>query len=161
MSPVGDIVACGLELRPHEREVLVAGVPVELTSREFEILARLAEHPGWVFSADQLAEDSDAREYSAESVSVHMSRLRHKLSATGAPDAVETVRGFGYRLRAGDADETAAEVAGGVDRSLRDALWQLSEAVHEVEHAGGPAQRLSATDSLERSRREIYAILAK
>ena len=139
----------------------MGGVPVELTSREFEILARLAEHPGWVFSADQLAEDSDAREYSSESVSVHMSRLRHKLSATGAPDAVETVRGFGYRLRAGDADDAGVEPASGVDRSLRDALWQLSEAVHEVEHAGGPTQRLAASDSLERARREIYAILAK
>jgi len=118
MSPSGDTVVCGLELRPREREVLVAGVPVELTSREFEILATLAEHPGWVFSADQLAEDADA-------------------------------------------EGGGAEVAGGVDRSLRDALWQLSEAVHEVEHAGAQAQRLAAADSLERARREIYAILAK
>jgi len=155
------MVVCGLELRPHECELLVRGAPVELTSREFQILAALAEHPGWVFSAEQLADDAADHDYSPESVSVHVSRLRHKLSAAGAPDALETVRGFGYRLRAGDADGVADETVGAVDRSMRDALWRLSEAVHEVEYAGGSDQQLAAIDALERARREIYAILAK
>lgn len=162
MSPSGDVAACGLEVRPHEHLLLVRGRPVALTSREFEILTRLAEHPGWVFSANQLSGDSEDRDYSPESVSVHVSRLRHKLAVAGAADVVETVRGFGYRLRSVAADgDRVPQLSSGVGRTLRDALWQLHEAVLEVEHAGSDEQQSSAADALERARRAIYEILAK
>ncbi len=142
--------------------MLVHGSQVELTYREFEILNRLAEHPGWVFSADQLSSVSEQGDYSPESVSVHVSRLRHKLAVAGAPDVVETVRGFGYRLRSAlaDADDPFPH-NDGAGRSLRDALWQLSEAVLEVDHAGRGEQVSAAVDALEHARRTIYAILAK
>jgi len=65
-------------------------------------------------------------------VSVLVSRIRQKLTTSGAPDLVETVRGFGYRLHApeGPCEEPAAAVA--ANRELRDTMWQLQEAVIEV-----------------------------
>jgi len=157
-----DIISIGdIEIRPHEHAVLVAGSEVTLTPREFEIVMMLAEHPGWVFSASQLADDSGRSEYSPESVSVLVSRLRQKLASAGLVDAVETVRGFGYRLHApAGSDVESAEGAGG-RRELRDALWQLQEAVIEVEHAGSPEQRDAVRGILDASRRAIHASLAE
>ena len=115
-----------------------------------------------MFSADQLSSESEQGDYSPESVSVHVSRLRHKLTVAGAPDAAQTVRGFGYRLRSAATESERDLVSSdGVGRSLRDALWQLSEAVLEVDHAGTGGQLSAATDALEQARRTIYAILAK
>jgi len=150
-----------LEIRPREHVVLYAGEEVPLTSREFEIVLALAEHPGWVFSASQLAGDSGESEYSPESVSVLVSRLRQKLATVGSTDVVETVRGFGYRLHApsGSAEENAA--AAGARRELRDALWQLQEAVIEVEHSGSPEQQTIVCEILGSSRRAIHASLAE
>jgi DNA-binding winged helix-turn-helix (wHTH) protein len=161
MSPSGDIGVCGLVVRPHEHVLLVQGREVELTSREFEIVMRLAEHPGWVLSAEQLCDEAEDADYSPESVSVHVSRLRHKLAAAGADGAVETVRGFGYRLRHLDAD--GAEVGAMLEnarRTLRDCAWQLHEAALEVEHAGSEDQLAAAADALEGARHAIYRLLA-
>lgn len=91
----------GIDVYPRERRVLVGEHEVELTAREFDIMMRLASHPGWVFSAERLADSAEAAaEFSRESVSVHVSHLRHKLAAAGAGDVVRTVRGIGYRLEA-------------------------------------------------------------
>ena len=100
---IGEVEVC-----PHEHSVLVRGHDVALTSREFDIVMALAEHPGWVFSADQLAGDPDQGDYSPESVSVLVSRARHKLTSAGAPDLIETVRGLGYRLRPLEPTEESA-----------------------------------------------------
>lgn len=164
MSPSGDISVCGLVVRPREHVLLVQGHEIELTCREFEIITRLAEHPGWVFSATQLCDESDEADYSPESVSVHVSRLRHKLSVAGAEDVVETVRGSGYRLR-----RTVAEIEGGdgihaLDssrRRLRDASWQLHEAALEAEHAGSDEQLEAVAETLDEARHSIYRILAE
>jgi len=142
---------------------MVRGQEVVLTSREFEILACLAEHPGWVFSADQLSCDAELGGYSPESVSVHISRLRHKLLDAGVPDVVETVRGFGYRLRPGETgpgDGEVSELAEGC-QSLRDAAWQLQQATFEVEHSGSPEQRDEAAKALDDARRTLFSILAR
>ncbi|MHB0978912.1 MAG: winged helix-turn-helix domain-containing protein [Thermoleophilia bacterium] len=93
---VGDLV---LDLRG--RDVLVGGRSVTLTRIEFDILAYLATHPGWVSSADQLMEDvwgyrslGDAR-----TVAVHMGNLRRKLGESkDEPRFIQTVRGAGYKL---------------------------------------------------------------
>ncbi len=93
---VGDLV---VDLRG--RDVLIAGRSVTLTRIEFDILAYLAAHPGWVSSADQLMEDvwgyrslGDAR-----TVAVHMGNLRRKLGESkDEPRFIQTVRGAGYKL---------------------------------------------------------------
>lgn len=160
MATLGDITACGLLIRPHEHAVVANGRDVDLTPREFEIIFRLAEHPGWVMSPEQLASQDEAAEYSPESVSVLVSRVRSKLGLAGASDVVETVRGLGYRLRL---PRDGWEPLNGADTggSLREASWYLQEAVFEVEHAGTEQQRKTAADALESARRAIYAALAE
>lgn len=159
MRDAESIVIGDLELRPHERSVIAAGAAVPLTCGELEILTALAEHPGWVLSADDLTSDPDEHEHSPESVSVLVSRLRQKLATAGAPDVIETVRGFGYRLHA-SGDTSAAGLEAG-DRTLRDAAWQLLEAVFEIERSGTVEQRAAAAHELERTRRAIYGRLAE
>lgn len=150
-----------IEIRPHEHVVRAHGQEVPLTSREFDIVMMLAEHPGWVFSASQLAGESGDSDYSPESVSVLVSRLRQKLALAGATDVVETVRGIGYRLHPSAAPCGEPSAAATVRRELRDASWQLHEAVIEVEHQGSLEQQLEATDTLVRARHAIYASLAE
>jgi len=162
VSASGDVSVCGLTVRPREHVLLVQGREIDLTSREFEIISRLAEHPGWVLSADQLCDESEEADYSPESVSVHVSRLRHKLSVAGAEDVVETVRGAGYRLRRTETEgEDPMHVLPGSRRRLRDASWQLHEAALEAEHAGSEEQLESVADALEDARHAIYRILAE
>ena len=161
MQISGDILAGELEVRPHEHIVLVNGQEVPLSSREFEILLMLAQHPGWVFSANQLSGDPEDGEYSPESVSVLVSRLRHKLAEAGASEVIETVRGFGYRLSSSKTPGEGIPETHGVNRELRDAAWQLQEAVFEVEHSGTPEQQQEAVDVLEQARRDLFSSLAE
>lgn len=161
MSVQGDAVIGALEVRPHARLALVDGHVVPLTQREFDIVMTLAEHPGWVYSANQLAGDLEQGEHSPESVSVLVSRLRRRFAAVGLPDAIETVRGSGYRLSA--AAETRGETSGTAvfSRELRDASWRLQEAVIEVEHSGTREQQADAAETLEKARHDIFAALAE
>ncbi len=161
MSQSGEITACGLTIRPREHVVVVNGAHLDLTPREFEILACLAEHPGWVVSAEQLSSAGGEDEYSAESVSVLVSRLRHKFARAGARDVIETVRGYGYRLHVAQDDVGGEEIGDATNRSLHAAAWRLQEAVLEADHSGDQAQREAAIDALEAARRAIYAALAK
>jgi DNA-binding winged helix-turn-helix (wHTH) protein len=160
VPPTDELQVHGLVIRPRERTVLAQGGPVELTSREFEILLRLSEHPGWVLSPGQLSDGFDEGDFSPESVSVHLSRLRHKLESVGATDVVQTVRGFGYRVRPADDADQVYETEGD-GRSLRDASWDLEEAVLQSEHAGTTAQRAAVVEVLKRARCEIYRVLAE
>ena len=76
---------------------------IDLTPREFELLACLMRHTGKVLSREQLLRDAWGWEYLVETktVDTHVKRLRDKLEAAGVdPTLVETVRGYGYRFRA-------------------------------------------------------------
>ena len=73
------------------------GTEVELTAREFALLAMLAEQPGRVFTRAQILDRIWASEfYDEHVVEVHMGNLRHKLGEDPAR-YVQTVRGVGYR----------------------------------------------------------------
>jgi DNA-binding response OmpR family regulator len=93
---VGDI-----EIDLDERRVRCAGRPVDLTAREFALLAHLARHPGKVFSRAELLDQvwgmtHDAYEHT---VSSHINRVRSKLEDNPAkPQYLVTVWGIGYRL---------------------------------------------------------------
>jgi DNA-binding response OmpR family regulator len=80
------------------REVSVAGSPVDLTGKEFDLLAFLMENPGTVLSRELLLDRVWGMEYPGETrtVDVHVGQLRKKL---GRPSLIETVRGAGYKLR--------------------------------------------------------------
>jgi two-component system OmpR family response regulator len=83
----------------EQRRVLVAEQPIDLTTREFNLLLHLAHHAGQVATRSELLAEVWSTHFDPESnvVEVHMSRLREKLGA--AADLIETVRGKGYRLR--------------------------------------------------------------
>lgn len=91
-----------LDEASHEA-VTDQGTAIDLTPREFELLACLMRHAGKVLSRDQLLREAWDWEYLVETktVDTHVKRLRDKLEAAGLDAAiVETVRGYGYRFRA-------------------------------------------------------------
>jgi two-component system, OmpR family, response regulator len=91
------LTAADVELDHASRTVTVAGEPVELTSREFDLLAALLAHPGVVLSRDRLLELAWQGEFAGgtRTVDVHVAQLRRKLDR---PGLVETVRGAGYKV---------------------------------------------------------------
>ena len=75
---------------------------IDLTPREFELLAALMRHAGKVLSRDQLLRDAWGWEYLVETktVDTHVKRLRDKLEAANVDSGlIETVRGYGYRFK--------------------------------------------------------------
>lgn len=94
---VGDVV-----VDADARLVTKAGRPVDLTPREFDLLAFLAAHPGRVFSRDELLRKvwgSSAAWQQASTVTEHVRRIRRKLEDDPArPRLIRTVRSSGYRL---------------------------------------------------------------
>jgi two-component system, OmpR family, response regulator ResD len=91
-----------LTVDPGARRVLVGGVEVQLTVREFDLLLFLVRHPGQVFSRTQLMEA--VWQYSfytdTSTVTVHIRRLRSKIEPDPAsPRHLQTVWGVGYRFQ--------------------------------------------------------------
>ena len=91
-----------LLIRPKARQVLLDGKDISLTSKEFDLLYFLVEHPSEVFSKNQLFQQIWSLDPINEpaTVTVHINRLRDKLkSASGHPyERIETVWGAGYRF---------------------------------------------------------------
>jgi len=83
-------------LNRQAREVAVDGRTVELTTKEFDLLATLLENPGIVVSRDQLLDRVWGMTYpgGTRTVDVHVAQLRRKL---GRPELIRTVRGAGYK----------------------------------------------------------------
>ncbi|MFN2563789.1 MAG: response regulator [Gemmatimonadaceae bacterium] len=97
-----DVVAAGpLEIHRGEHRVMVDGREVELTPTEYKLLLLLAERRGRVQDRAQLLETvwDAAPDIQTRTVDMHVQRLRAKLGAAG--ELIETVRGFGYRMRGG------------------------------------------------------------
>jgi two-component system, OmpR family, phosphate regulon response regulator PhoB len=97
----GDTLRLGtLEIDLAAHQVKVENIPVELTPTEFKLLQILAERRGRVQARAHLLETvwDAAPDIQTRTVDMHVQRLRAKLGAAG--DMIETVRGFGYRLRA-------------------------------------------------------------
>jgi DNA-binding response OmpR family regulator len=100
MPPPGCLAAGAVTLDRQARRVRVAGQPVELTPREYELLAVLMGAPGKTFTRDELLERVWGPEYSGDTrrVDAHVSHLRQKLSRPGQPAPIRSVWGVGYRL---------------------------------------------------------------
>jgi DNA-binding response OmpR family regulator len=81
------------------RSLTIGGEPVQLTTKEFDLLAMLLEEPGAAVSRQQLMDRiwGDAFVAVSRSLDVHMNALRSKLGRSGL---IETIRGFGYRWTA-------------------------------------------------------------
>ena len=92
---------CGeVVLDTASTRVTCAGQPVRLTSHEFRVLSYLMHHRGRIVRQSELSEHIYAQNVDRDSntVEVFVARLRRKLGAT----FIETVRGLGYRIGAGD-----------------------------------------------------------
>jgi DNA-binding response OmpR family regulator len=93
---------CGpLAVEHDAMRVTVDDADVALTRREYELLATLAEHPGWVYSRDHLllaVWGIDGGSIETRLVDQHVANLRRKLTSAGAGELLQTVRGVGYRL---------------------------------------------------------------
>ncbi len=83
-------------LNRETHDVTIAGAPVELTAKEFELLAFFLSNPGAVLSRDVLLDRVWGVAYpgGTRTVDVHVAQLRRKL---GRPDLIRTLRGSGYK----------------------------------------------------------------
>jgi len=92
VTTIGDLV-----VDRRARRVTMAGAEIELTRKEFDLLASLADDPGATRTRDQIMEEVwDAHWYGpTKTLDVHIAALRRKL---GEPELIETIRGVGFRL---------------------------------------------------------------
>jgi two-component system KDP operon response regulator KdpE len=101
-DPASSPVTVGpLTVEPRSRRVTFAGRPVELSPKEFDLLAYLAARAGAVVTRRELLSEVWQLSYggSDKTVDVHLSWLRRKLGESGAePRLLQTVRGVGVRL---------------------------------------------------------------
>jgi len=91
-----------LEIDRYRFEVRMKGRQVELTPKEFELLATLVGAPGRVFGREELLDMVWGRDGFVEprTVDVHVARLRGKFAAAKLEEpGIETVRGVGYRFK--------------------------------------------------------------
>ncbi len=95
----GRVVRDDIEIDPERHATTVRGKALDLTATEFRLLYVLASKPGRVFTRNQLLAEARGPDAAAEdrTVDVHVASLRRKLGSRG--EAIETVRGVGYRFR--------------------------------------------------------------
>jgi two-component system alkaline phosphatase synthesis response regulator PhoP len=91
------LTAKDIVLRRDSMDVTVGGSEIELTSKEFDLLACFLEHPGIVLSREKLLDLVWGMTYpgGTRTVDVHVAQLRRKI---GDPETIRTVRGAGYKL---------------------------------------------------------------
>lgn len=92
----------GISIDPKARVVRVEGREIELTGTEFELLRVLTEHPGWVYTREELLESVWGYSYLGDSrlVDVHIANLRKKIGDDPSdPHFIRTVRGVGYKFQ--------------------------------------------------------------
>lgn len=104
--------AGALEVDTHSHRVLLRGVDVALTMREFDLLAHFVSHPGQVFTRTELMRDLWGWTFGdASTVTVHVRRLREKIETDPTrPTLIRTVWGIGYRLDVPAATPTTTAV---------------------------------------------------
>jgi len=92
----------GLKIDKSDRRVWVDGVEKQFTTKEFDLLCFLAEHPNRVFTKEELFRniwDMDSIGDIA-TVTVHIKKIREKIEYnTSKPQYIETIWGVGYRFR--------------------------------------------------------------
>lgn len=95
-----ELTVGAIGLNTNSREVTIAGQPISLSRREYELLKTFMSAPERVHSRDRLEAAVFQAEADIESnaLEVHVSNLRKKL---GHRDWIETIRGVGYRLKCG------------------------------------------------------------
>lgn len=101
-EPPALIEVGSLVIDPKGYEVTVAGKPVALSGKEFDLLNYLAAHPGQVLTREQLLERVWGSDFYGDNrtVDVHIRWIREKIEPDPAnPEYILTVRGVGYKFR--------------------------------------------------------------
>jgi len=96
------VIRCGeIEMDPARRQVTAGGRRVALTTKEYGLLELFLRHPGQVLSREQIALQVWSGDFEADSnvLEVHVKNIRRKLAEAGHEDAIQTIRGAGYRFR--------------------------------------------------------------
>ena len=103
-APTGVLTVGEIVIDPAGRVATVAGRPVDLTNKEFALLAHLAANAGKVLSREELFSHSWGFDISfgSNSLDVYVYRLRRKIEAyADRPRYLHTVKGYGYKLEDG------------------------------------------------------------
>lgn len=90
-----------LRLKPDSREVWVKDIPVDLTKKEFDLLAYLMQNKGIVISRDRLLESVWGYDFTGETnaIDVYIRYLRAKIEEPFELKFIQTIRGVGYVIR--------------------------------------------------------------
>lgn len=106
----------GLEIDVATQTVSRAGVPIELTTKEFTLIAYLARHAGRIVSRTELTEHvwDENHDPASNTLEVYINRLRRKIDQPGTDPLIHTRRGAGYSL--GSLLGTSKRISGGTGR---------------------------------------------
>ena len=98
LKPGQAIEVGNLRIDPARREATIDGQPLSLRTKEFDLLATLAQNSGVVLTRDRLLEMVWETDYYGETrtVDIHINHLRDKISGSNA--SIETIRGVGYKM---------------------------------------------------------------
>ena len=90
-----------LAIDPAARRAAVKGEPLDLSRREFDLLACLVRRAGEVVSRSNLLDEvwGDRSEVTENTVDVYIGYLRRHLARCSEPPRIETVRGIGFVMR--------------------------------------------------------------
>ncbi len=99
-DPQQYLLAGNLKLIPGDRLVLINGQEINLSSKEYELLTLLIQHPQRTFNRQELLDrvwgfDYDGTERAVDDL---VKRLRRKLKESDSETNIETIWGYGYRL---------------------------------------------------------------
>ena len=101
--PENDIVEIrGIRIDKTARRVWVSGEEKQFTTKEFDLLTFLAEHPNHVFTKEELFREIWDMESIGDiaTVTVHIKKIREKIELnTAKPQYIETIWGVGYRFK--------------------------------------------------------------
>ena len=102
-QPNNDVIEIrGLKIDKTARRVFVDGVEKQFTTKEFDLLTFLAEHPNHVYSKDELFREIWNMDSIGDiaTVTVHIKTIREKIEYdTSKPQYIETIWGVGYRFK--------------------------------------------------------------
>ncbi|PKM76109.1 MAG: DNA-binding response regulator [Firmicutes bacterium HGW-Firmicutes-15] len=99
-NPDNYLQAGNLKVLPDDRLILVDGQEFSMTTREFELLLLLVQHPQRTFNRQELLDRVWGYDYegSERAVDDLIKRLRKKLKESGSEANIQTIWGYGYRL---------------------------------------------------------------
>ena len=94
--------ADGIHVNKDAHEVTISGEPVDLSNKEFELLAYFMENQGMALSREKILNNVWNYDYfgDARTIDTHVKKLRSKLGAKG--DCIKTIWGMGYKFEVGE-----------------------------------------------------------